>query len=102
MTIPKYVQNILSRSEFDTSVKNSYIPDTGYILWVRKETPYTTAATFRKELDRICAWANRVCPESGHVISCPGKTHHEYQFARIAICNPVMLNIEHLVGGEEQ
>ena len=100
MTIPKYVQEILSRScyEFDRFTKH---PDygVGYTIRIKKATPYTYADTLRAEVERLCAWANRqACEGTAYILYTPTKNHHADQFAVVTIFDPIMQKIEQHIG----
>lgn len=96
MIIPKYIQDIMSRSKF---VLGSGEP--GYTIEIRKATAYTTINTFRNEVERLIKWANRV----PHCEDCPiailnrieSKTRHDYQYARVTIYDPVMKYLEQYI-----
>lgn len=100
--IPKYVQEILSRSkyEFDRCTSHEwYAP--GYTIRIEKATPYTYADTFRAEIERLVKWANRVTGVEGleiaFILSVPTKTHHRNQTAVVSIFDPVMHKIEQCI-----
>lgn len=98
MKIPKYVENILSRSKyFYGKVDDEYL-DVGYALKVNKPTPYTRIDTFRDELNRLGAWVERNGSEF-NLVSVPDSTHYYDQYAVVVIYDPLMLRIEHLIGG---
>ncbi len=121
MKIPKYVQNILARSEYEYTFctrNENYAP--GYTIRIRKEVPYMTARVFEREVRRFAAWAQRefkrtYCPgwkrtddwkgEEGWdpyriawVLSVPQKTRHDWQYAVITIVDPIMKDIEEFIG----
>lgn len=94
MKIPKFVQEIMERSTFVLGEG-----DPGYTIEVRKETPYTYADTFGREIERLVAWANRVVPHIEDVPNAvinrvPNKTRLEFQYATVTIYDPVMQQIE--------
>lgn len=94
MKIPKFVQEIMERSKFALGEG-----DPGYTIEVRKETPYTYADTFQREIERLVAWANRVVPHIEDVPNAvinrvPSKTRHEFQYATVTIYDPIMQQIE--------
>lgn len=99
MTVPKYVQDILSRSKYEFAFHTNnewYAP--GYTIRIRKATPYTYASTFRAEVERLVKWANRVTGVEGLeiavVLDVPSETHHCNQIAVVSIFDPVMQKIE--------
>ena len=94
MKIPKFVQGIMERSKFALGEG-----DPGYTIIIRKETPYTYADTFQREIERLVAWANRVVPHDEDVPNAiinrtPNKTHHHFQYATVTIYDPIMQQIE--------
>lgn len=102
MKIPKYVQEILSRSQFEFSRCTGhewYAP--GYTIRISKSTPYTYADTFRAEIERLVKWANRVTGvddlEIAFVLEVPSETHHRNQTAVVSIFDPVMQKIEQYI-----
>lgn len=110
ISIPKYVQNILARSEyeFDFCTRNENYA-AGYTFTIRKETAYTTARVFEREVNRLVAWAQRTfkktyLPEwdgEGYriawVLSVPKKTRHDWQYATVTIVDPIMKDIEQYI-----
>lgn len=97
MNIPKYIQDMMSRSKF---VLGS--GDPGYTIQISKPTYYTQISTFRKEVERLIKWANRV----PHCEDCPiavlnridKKTSHKYmQYATVTIYDPVMKYLEQYI-----
>jgi len=99
MKIPKFVQEIMERSKFALGEG-----DPGYTIEVRKETPYTYADTFQREIERLVAWANRVVPHIEGVPNAiinrvPTKTRHEFQYATVTIYDPIMQQIEKYIAG---
>ena len=102
MTIPKYVQEILSRSKYEFDFNTNH-PDysAGYTIRIRKATPHTYAVTFKAEIERLCKWVNRVAGvETAHILYMPQKTHHCSQVAVVTIFDPVMQKIEQYIGKE--
>lgn len=99
MTIPKYVQEILSRSKYEfvrCTRHEWYAP--GYTITIKKATPYTYASTFRAEVERLVKWANRATGAEGleiaFILDVPTETHHCNQVAVVSIFDPVMQKIE--------
>ena len=92
MKIPKYIQEIMSRSEFDLEYRNpSSMP--GYTIRVHKATPYTRAATLRDECRRMLAWADRHYAYT-ELLMCPSDTHYHDQYALVTVTDPCMLYME--------
>lgn len=97
MTIPKYVLDILSRSEMALGVG-----DPGYTIYIHKATRQTLISTFQKEINRLIAWCNRQVPQmedcpTAKIISIPHKTHYCDQCALVTIYDPVMLRLDRII-----
>ena len=98
MNIPKYVRELMSRSQFDLDHPRG-VP--GYTIKIRKATPYTKAYTLKAEVERLVAWANREAPvppewesDTAVIVSVPKATHHRDQYAVVTIYDPVMKGLE--------
>lgn len=89
MKIPKYVMDIMSRSEF---YLGGYDP--GYTIMVRKRTAYTTVNTFIAELERLVKWAKKNGATCSGINKVPPKTRHDWQYATVTITDPVMKYLE--------
>ena len=93
MKIPKYIQNIMSRSIFALGYG-----DPGYTIEIRKRSAYTTINTFRSEIERLIKWCNK----TPHDDDCPiavlnrieSRTRHDWQYATVTIYDPVMLYLK--------
>lgn len=99
MIIPKYVQELMGRSqyEYDRCVESENYA-VGYTVAIRKSTPYSQARTLRKEVERLCKWANRTAGiEIAFVLYAPKKTHYHEQSAVVTIFDPVMKRIEQFI-----
>jgi hypothetical protein len=103
MTVPKYVQEILSRSKYEFTFHTNhewYAP--GYTIRIKKASAYTYADTFRAEIERLVKWANRVTGVEGleiaFILDVPSETHHCNQVAVVSIFDPVMQKIEQYIG----
>lgn len=92
MKIPKYVIDIMSRSEF---YLGGYDP--GYTIMIRKATAYTTANTFISELERLVRWAHKHGATCSVILKVPPKTRHDWQYAIVTITDPVMKHIENYI-----
>ena len=96
MNIPKYVQDLMSRSryEFDfCKIHENYAA--GYTLRIKKSTPYTKIDTFKAELERLVKWAAKVAGcETAYILDMPRETHYCTQTATITIFDPIMQKIE--------
>lgn len=102
MKVPKYVQDILSRSkyEFYRCTDNEwYAP--GYTIRISKSSDYGYAETLRAEVERLVKWANRVTGVDGleiaFILDVPTETHHRNQTAVVSIFDPVMHKIEQYI-----
>lgn len=92
MKIPKYAQEMMSRSRFDRSFQNSK-SNPGYTIIIRKATPQTMARTLRAECDRLVEWAKRNYADA-EVLECPSKTHYCNQAALVTVTDPCMKYLE--------
>jgi len=98
MKVPKYVQELMSRSEFDLLHPRG---DPGYTLKIYKATPYSKADTLKAEVERAVAWANRIAPvppewdsDTARILSVPHATHYCDQYAVATFYDPVMKELE--------
>ena len=95
MIIPKYVQELMSRSRF---VLGS--GEAGYTIRIYKSTPYSKIPTLKAEVDRLQKWVERMMPEDDLGVptmiinSIPTKTHYCDQYAVVTIFDPIMQRIE--------
>jgi len=101
MKIPKYVEDILGRSEFCFFV-GSVCADAGYTITVHKASEYQMHRTLNAECDRLVAWANRQCPSiedapTARVDRYLTETHYCDQTAVVTIYDPVMKEIESMI-----
>lgn len=98
MVIPKYIKAMMGRARFVRG-----LGDPGYTVEIVKATPYTTAETFKMEVERLCAWVERQMPRDEFSIptavinNIPRKTHHCRQVAVVTIYDPVMQHLEKLI-----
>ena len=98
MKIPKYVKEILERSEYNFTMTNNENYGAGYSIKIVKSTAYTRIDTFRKELERLVNWANRQAKiECAYILYIPKNTHYTKQFGIITIFDPVMQKIEQYI-----
>lgn len=105
ITIPRYVQDILSRSCFAVdTVGFRDDDDPGYTILIFKRSEMTWADTLKGECDRLEAWARRTWPELDwenlpclRVREIPARTRYRHQYARVDIYDPIMLRLEHLI-----
>lgn len=98
MKIPKYVQDLMSRSEFELCHPEAC---PGYTIRIKKASPYTRADTLKSEVERLVSWANRMAPvppewnsDTAFIVSTPKDTHHRYQYAVVTIYDPIMRQLE--------
>lgn len=95
MKIPKYVQEIMERSEYDFRHTSNPNYSVGYTIRINKHSEYAKVDTLRKEAERIVAWANRVAGENtAYILYTPEKTRYCKQAAVVTIFDPVMQKIE--------
>lgn len=92
MNVPKYIQQMMERSEFALGPVH---PDAapGYTIWVYKRTDYTCADTLREECERLVGWAKRNYAEA-EILSCPESTRHRRQRALVTVYDPCMKYME--------
>ena len=102
MKVPKYVQDLMSRSQYEFSRNTNhemYAP--GYTIRIKKASAYTYAETFRAEIERLVKWANQVTGVEGleiaFILDVPSETHHCNQVAVVSIFDPVMQKIEQYI-----
>lgn len=100
MKIPKYVQDIMARSQYFFDF-NYFDPNTqrdkcacGYTISIRKATPYTYADTFHSEINRLKQWVEKQNGGCCYILYMPNKTKHNDQYAIVTIFDPVMQHIE--------
>lgn len=96
--IPKYIIEILERSEF---VLNGEKVIPGYTIRVEKKTPYAYASTLRDEAKKLVEWANReykrISKDETEIASLDEYdpyTHYRKQYAIVTIYDPIMKAIE--------
>ena len=112
MKIPKYVQELLKRSQY---VYDSYQKDpnyaVGYTIRIGKRSPYTRAKSFKEEIERFRYWAERVfknqyngTSDIFYILYMPSRTHYSNigQFAVVTIYDPVMKDIEQFIPKEDK
>lgn len=98
LKIPKYVDDLLSRSEFEFDFcKSNKDYAAGYTIRIRKRSAYQLVGTFNEEIERLVKWANRQVEETAYILEQPVKTHYCGQFAIVTIFDPIMQKIEHLI-----
>ncbi len=98
--VPKYIENILSRSKFALGYG-----EPGYTIEVEKESPYTKADALKHECEKLVAWVERQMPHDEYSVPTavinrmPAKTHYCRQFAIVTVYDPVMRRIEQYIKG---
>lgn len=92
MLIPKYIQQMMERSEFALGTPHPDVSP-GYTLWIYKRTEYTCAYTLRAECDRLVAWAKKNYADA-EILSCPSVTKHRHQRALVTVTDPCMKYME--------
>lgn len=98
MEIPKYIKEILKRSEYNFSMIKNENYGVGYTIKVAKNTAYTHIHTFKKELERMVNWANKQTKNKcAYILYIPENTHYTEQFAIVTIFDPVMQKIEQYI-----
>jgi len=94
MEIPKYIQKLLHRADFDYFGKDG---EPGYTIRIHKHSDYAFAGSLSKEVKRLCDWVDRCTPEGldgSKVLLLPTQTRFCDQFAVVTIYDPVMRQIE--------
>ena len=71
----------------------------GYTISIQKGTEYQRIDTLRAEVERLCAWSNRIVPDTAFLLSIPADTHYTKQSAVVTIFDPVMQKIERYIPG---
>lgn len=95
MNIPKYVQEIMSRSRYCYEFeRDDPRCGAGYTLKIEKATAYTWAPTFCEEIERLRRWVERQPGGVCYVIKTPRETRHTMQTAVVTIFDPVMMHLE--------
>ena len=95
MKIPKYIQELMTRSRFALGPVHERASP-GYTIWITKATPYTSADTLRAECERLCKWAKRSCADA-EILSCPTETHYYPQRALVTVTDPCMKHMEQYI-----
>lgn len=95
--IPKYVQDLISRSEYCYDTLDGYC-EPGYMIRIKKYSHYQQADTFNSEIDRLQKWVNKQPGGECKVLRVPVKTIHKHmQYATVIIYDPVMKCIENFI-----
>ena len=99
MKIPKYVIEMMERAEYQRAPFPSHEHyAAGYTIRIHKATARTHVKTFRKEIEKLCAWANRKGFEgTAFILIVPEKTHYYDQSAVVTIYDPIMQQIERYI-----
>ena len=101
MNFPKYVQDILARSQWKLPWHMRGTREGFYTFAIEKPSTYTTARVFQREVERFVAWANREAKRQtgiqqpvATIVSLPTVTRHRDQYAVVKIVDPIMKQIE--------
>lgn len=98
MKIPKYVQELMSRSYFYYNFKTGDDRcGAGYTIAIKKRTAYTMADTLGAEVQRLKNWVERQIGGECIIIRVPVKTTHGDQVAIVTIWDPVMQHLEQFI-----
>lgn len=96
MKVPKYIQDIMSRSQFVLGSS-----DPGYTIRIRKASAYSSINTFRNEIERLIKWVNRTPHYDdlpiGILHRIEDKTRYGWQYATVTIYDPVMKYLEQYI-----
>lgn len=99
MIIPKYVEELMSRSAF---VIGGYDP--GYTIAIEKKSDYSYVSTLMKEIKRLRNWVYKSgkYPEDFDappivINKIPKQTFHHKQYAVVTIYDPLMKYLENYI-----
>lgn len=97
MRIPKYVEDLMSRSEYCYDTISGHCSP-GYMIKIKKYSYYQHVDTFQSEILRLRAWVDRQPGGECKVLSVPVKTIYKHmQYATVIIYDPVMKYIENFI-----
>lgn len=104
MKIPKYVIDILQRSEYDFDLCRNHLNyAVGYTLSIKKYSHYQTAETFKSEVERFVSWCNKKYHNIACTLEVPNKTQHrQMQYAVVTVYDPMMKDIEKYIPNREK
>lgn len=101
MQIPKYIKEILSRSDF------YYGPGSkpGYTIRIHKKTEFTYVNTLVKEANNLVSWVKRQMPKDypwdnspvADIEKIPDRTRYCDQVAIVTVTDPIMKHIESFI-----
>lgn len=97
MNIPKYIiETLWGRAEYEwIYCKSSPNYAAGYTFRINEARPYQHAAALKKEVEKLCKWADRQGgPGTSYVLKFPTETHFAAKYAIVTIFDPVMQHIE--------
>ena len=106
MTIPKYVQELMQRSQYEfnhhyySKYKDNY--DVGYTIEIEKSSTYGYAETLLAEIERLKKWVERQAGGEMIILEFPKETHYRRQYAVVTIFDPVMKYLESYIPSEEE
>ena len=97
--IPKYIQEIMERAQYNFDSK---LANPGYTVDIVKRSHYEWISTFQEEIDRLVQWVNANCGYCDteevpciEVLYIPKETQHKrLQYATVTIYDPVMKYLE--------
>lgn len=93
--VPKYVLDILERSEFEFDrCKENENYSVGYTLRIRKQTKRTLISTFEKEIQKLKKWVENQEGGECYILYIPSETHYCWQYAVVTIYDPIMQRLE--------
>ena len=106
MTIPKYVQELMQRSqyEFNHHYYSKYSDNyaVGYTIEIEKSSTYGYAETLLAEIERLKKWVERQAGGEMIILEFPKETHYRRQYAVVTIFDPVMKYLESYIPSEEE
>lgn len=110
MHVPKYIQEIMSRSKYEYDFLNDENASVGYTIRILKYSEYQKASTFLAEIQRLKKWVddeykrimhNEAEADVCYIISVPSETHYVKQYAIVTIFDPIMKHLEKYIPTEK-
>lgn len=100
--IPKYIQEIMERAQYNFDNKNA---NPGYTVDIIKRSHHEWVGTFRDEIDKLIKWVNKNCGyvnteefPCAEVLYMPKETRFKrMQYATVTIYDPVMKYLEKFI-----
>lgn len=92
MTVPKYIQDLMSRARYDYNTEGPKYA-VGYTIKIDKRTCYVKAKTHQDEIEKLANWVRR---HGGKIVvhEVPYYTRIDWQPAIVTIYDPIMQHLE--------